>query len=109
MRVNEDYQTCSLAERVAKASAEAIAARDLREVRAWAALAVEIAKRVRGTDAWRNRIQGFALAHQAQVMKAAGDGEAAAEAREEARRLWRDGADPERILDGGRVVGCPTG
>lgn len=103
VRVNESYQTWALAERVAEAAAEAIA-RDLREARAWAGLAVEIAKRVQGTDGWRNRVQGFALGQQAQVMEAAGDGDAAA-ALEEAKRLWQAGADSDELLDGGRVFG----
>ena len=104
VKVNEDFQTWALAERAVQASAEA-ASRDLYETRAWARLAVEIAKRVRGTDGWRNRVQGFALAHQARVLKAAGDGDAAAEALEEAKRRWRAGADPDELLDEGRVFG----
>lgn len=104
VRVTESYQTWALAERVAQASLEAVA-QDLREARAWAALAVEIAKRVRGTDGWRKRVHGFALAHQARVMKAAGDGEAAEAAFEEAKKLWQAGADPDELLDGGRVFG----
>jgi hypothetical protein len=96
VKVNEDFQTWALAERAAQTSAEA-ASRDLREARAWAELAVEIAKRVRGTEDWRNRVQGFALGQQAHVMKAAGDGDGA-EAAEEAKRLWDAGSDPDRIL-----------
>lgn len=96
VRVCESYQTWALAEHAVEVSAAA-ASRDLAEARAWADLAVEIAKRVRGTKGWRKRVQGFALAQQARVMKAAGDEEGAKVA-EEAKRLWDAGSDPDRIL-----------
>jgi transcriptional regulator with XRE-family HTH domain len=101
VKMDEDYQTWALAEQAAQTSAEA---GDLREARAWARLAVEIAASVRGTDAWRNRIQGFALAQEARVLKAAGDRTAAA-VLVEARKLWSAGADPDRLLDAGEALG----
>lgn len=102
IKVNDDYQTWALVERTAQAAADA-AGRDLREARAWASLSVEIARRIRGTEGWRNRVLGFALAQEAEIRKMAGEGEAAA-AFEEAKRLWQAGADPERILDGEVLV-----
>jgi len=94
VRVAWDFQTWALAEQAAQASAEAD---DLREARAWARLAVEIAKTIRGSDAWRNRVQGFALTQEARVLEAAGDRTARAVS-EEARKLWNAGEDPGGLL-----------
>jgi transcriptional regulator with XRE-family HTH domain len=94
VKVDEDFQTWPLAEQAAQASA---AADDLREARAWARVAVEIARVVRGTDAWRSRVQGFALAQEARVLKAAGDRTAGA-VMEEAGKLWNAGEDPGGLL-----------
>jgi transcriptional regulator with XRE-family HTH domain len=94
VKVDEDFQTWALAEQAAQASA---AADDLREARAWARLAVEIARTIRGSDAWRNRVQGFTLTQEARVLEAAGDRTAGAVS-EEARKLWNTGEDPGGLL-----------
>ncbi|MES1242813.1 MAG: helix-turn-helix transcriptional regulator [Acidobacteriota bacterium] len=94
VKVDEDFRTWALAEQAAQASA---AADDLREARAWARLAVEIARTIRGSDAWRNRVQGFTLAQEARVLKAAEDRTAAA-VMEEAGKLWNAGEDPGGLL-----------
>jgi transcriptional regulator with XRE-family HTH domain len=94
VKVDEDFQTWALTEQAVQASAEAA---DHREARAWARLAVEIAERVRGTDPWRSRVQGFALAQEARVLKAAGDRSGTAVA-EEAGKLWKAGEDPDGLL-----------
>lgn len=98
VKVDEDFQTWALAEQAVQASAEAD---DLREARAWARVAVEIAKTIRGSDAWRNRVQGFALTQEARVLEAAGDRTAGAVS-EEARKLWNAGGDPGGLLAGFR-------
>jgi transcriptional regulator with XRE-family HTH domain len=103
VRVALEFQTWALAEQAVKASAEAA---DLREARAWARLAVEIARSVRGTEAWRNRVQGFALNQEARVLEAAADRAATAE---RATRLWRAGADPDGLLGAGGGLGKAPG
>ncbi len=103
VRVDEDFRTWALAEQAVKASAGA-GAWNPREARAWARLAVEIAQSIRGTEGWRNRVQGLALAQEARVQGAAGDRNAAA-AFEEAKKLWHAGSDPRRLLDAGGMFG----
>jgi hypothetical protein len=103
VKMDEDFQTWALAELVAQTAAEAMT-RDLREARDWAELAVEIARKIRGTEGWRNRVLGFALAHEARVLKATGE-KGAAGAFVEAKKLWQSGCDPERLLDAGGVFG----
>lgn len=91
VQIDEDYQTWALC---AEAAETARKSQDRREARAWAGLSVEVAKRVRGTEAWRNRVQGLALAHEAHFLGTAGT-------LAEARRLWKAGADPDGLLSAG--------
>jgi tetratricopeptide (TPR) repeat protein len=101
--VLDEYQTWALCEQVCHAS-ERAASRDLEEAAAWARLAQEVAGRVRGPEAWRRRLQGYAAAHAANVVRVSGDLEAARPAFAEARRLWDSGADPAGVLDRGRML-----
>lgn len=96
-------QSWACAEWAAEASVRA-ASRSLDEAGAWARLAVEIAEQVRGPEGWRNRVKGFAAAHVANVLKAAGEFRAADAALEAAKRLWLSGFDPDLILDPGRLL-----
>lgn len=64
-----------------------------------ARLALEIAERVRGTDDWRRRVQGYAAVHLANALRAAGELKEAEEVREQARQLWESGADLDQRLD----------
>ncbi len=88
--VADEYQTWALCERVCMASVEA-ASRDLDAAAAWARFATEIAARVRGPEGFRNRIQGFAAAHGANLLRVAGELKAADAAFAEAKRLWLSG------------------
>lgn len=94
VRVAWEFQTWALVEQAVQVSRNA---EDPNEARAWATLAVEVARQVRGAEAWRNRVQGLALAQEARVLQAAGDGNAPAVA-EEAARLWSAGEDPAGLL-----------
>lgn len=94
VRVAWEFQTWALVEQAVQVSRDA---ENPDEARAWATLAVEVARWVRGAEAWRNRVQGFALAQEARVLQAAGDGNAAAVS-EEAGRLWDAGEDPAGLL-----------
>jgi transcriptional regulator with XRE-family HTH domain len=103
VRLAEPYQTWALCEQACHAS-ERAASRDLEEAAAWARLAQEIAGRMRGPEAWRRRLRGYAAAHAANVVRVRGDLDAAAAAFEEAKRLWESGADPAGVLDRGRML-----
>ncbi|HKI03773.1 MAG TPA: helix-turn-helix transcriptional regulator [Thermoanaerobaculia bacterium] len=98
VRVAEEYQSWALCERVC-AESTLEAPRRIEQAAALARLAQEIADRARGPEPWRNRLKGYAAAHAANVLKAAGDQNAAAAAFESARRLWHSGADPAALLD----------
>jgi len=103
VRVAEEYQTWHLCERVCLASEQA-ASREAESAAAWAHLAVEIAERVRGPEEFRNRIQGYALAHVANLLRVSGELKQADATFGEAKRLWQAGSDPGRVLDPGRLL-----
>jgi tetratricopeptide (TPR) repeat protein len=103
VRVAEDYQTWYLCERVCLASVQTVS-RDLESGAAWARLALEIAERVRGPEEFRNRIQGYALAHAANLLRVSGELKQADATFDEAKRLWQAGSDPGRVLDPGRLL-----
>ncbi len=103
VQVAEEFQTWSLCERYCEASIRE-ASRDLQIAAEMAQLAQEIAAQVPGVPGWRSRIQGYAKAHGANVLKAVGELNAADAALEEAKRHWQAGTDPESILDPGRLL-----
>ena len=72
--------------------------------RHFAELAVEVAERVPGEEAWRCRVQGYARSHLANALRVAGDRRAADAEFERATELWRSGgeADPG-LLNEARV------
>src|SRR5579864_111814 len=73
--------------------------------RHFAELAVEVAERVPGEEAWRWRVQGYARSHLANALRVAGDHRAADAEFEQAAELWRSGgeADPG-LLNEARVL-----
>lgn len=101
VRVDPEFRTWALAERACEDSVVQ-ASRDLDRAASRARLAREIAGRVDGPEAWRLRLCGFAALHGANVLRVAGELEAAEAAFEHARRLWNQGSDPGEILDPGR-------
>jgi tetratricopeptide (TPR) repeat protein len=103
IRIGREYQSWAVCERVCLAS-EREASRKVERAAAWANLAEEIAARIRGPEEWRNRVQGYAAAHGANVLRVSGELKAADIAFEEAKRLWRSGSDPAGVLDPGRVL-----
>ncbi|MEA2603377.1 MAG: hypothetical protein QOF89_4369 [Acidobacteriota bacterium] len=103
VQVAEEWQTWALCERICDASIRE-ASRNLDRAAVWARLAREIAERVRGPEEWRNRIQGYAAAHSANVLRVSGDLKAADAVMGEARRLWFAGTDPAEVLDPGRLL-----
>lgn len=103
VQLAEEYQIWALCERVCLAS-EREASRKVERAAAWARLAQEIAVRVRGPESWRNRVQGYAAAHTANILRVSGELKVADAAFEEAKRLWHSGSDPDKVLDPGRLL-----
>ena len=103
VQVAEEFQGWALCELVGEESAKQ-ASRDLESAAALARLAEEIAARVPGPEPWRLRLQGFAAAHVANVLRASGKPRAADIAFERAKRLWHSGSDPAPVLDPGRLL-----
>ncbi|MES1243480.1 MAG: helix-turn-helix transcriptional regulator [Acidobacteriota bacterium] len=104
-RSSKELQTWAVVELICDESARMASAGDRESAgraRNLAELAVEVAGRIRATDAWRTRVRGFAMAHLANALHASGEGDLARETMEEAERLWEAGQDPEQILDPGR-------
>jgi len=92
----EEYQSWALCERVAVESLKA--GEDPRQALELAELALQIARRVSGEQAWRWRLEGYALAHIARARRARGDRAGAERDSAEAKRLWEAGAPGDRGL-----------
>jgi transcriptional regulator with XRE-family HTH domain len=103
VRVSEQFQTWALCERVCEASVRE-ASRGIEAAAAWAHLAEEIAKRVRGPEGWRKRMQGYAAAFAANVLRVKGELKPAETHFEQAKRLWQSGSDAAGVLDPGRLL-----
>jgi tetratricopeptide (TPR) repeat protein len=101
--VADDYQSWALCERVCEASVRE-ASRGIEAAAAWARLAERIARRVRGPEGWRHRVQGYAAAHVANVLRVKGVLKQAEIRFEQAKRLWQSGSDPAGVLDPGRLL-----
>lgn len=103
VKASSRLQTWACAEAAAETSVGE-AARDLKEAMAWARLGAEIAELIPGPKGWTNRVKGFAQAHVANILKAAGELKAADAAFKPAKKLWLTGSDPDLILDPGRLL-----
>ena len=103
VRLGPEYQTWALCERVCLASVRE-ASRSVESAAAWASLAEDIAARIHGTEEWCRRVQVYAAAHGANVLRVSGELKAADAAFERAKQLWRSGSDPNEVLDPGRVL-----
>jgi tetratricopeptide (TPR) repeat protein len=91
------FRSLALVVRVCEASVRAAADKP-GEALELADLAFAIAGQVEGTEAWRSRVKGFALAHIANARRVANDFAGADEAFAQAWRLWRAGATGEADL-----------
>ncbi|HEV2854118.1 MAG TPA: helix-turn-helix transcriptional regulator [Thermoanaerobaculia bacterium] len=90
----KEYQSWALCELLCKLSTEAGAEEGMAE------LALFVAERVPGEEAWRSRVQGYAWAYMGLARQARGDESGAEEVFAYARRLWEEGAggDPGGLL-----------
>ncbi|HEX7182297.1 MAG TPA: hypothetical protein VF756_10665, partial [Thermoanaerobaculia bacterium] len=103
VRVAREFQSWALVETACEASVQA-ASKDLKRAGFLARLGREIAEHVRGPEAWRHRIRGYAAAFAANVLRVKGELKAAEAAFEPAKRLWLAGSDPDGVLDPGRLL-----
>jgi tetratricopeptide (TPR) repeat protein len=101
-RESPRLQTWALAERVCEESVVQ-ASRDVERAASLAALAQEIAGRMRGPESWRHRVQGFATAHVANALRVRGELREAEVILAQAKELWESGSDPAAVLDPGRL------
>lgn len=99
----EELHTWALCELIGEESAKE-ASRDLERAASLARIAQEVAARVPGPESWRHRLQGFAAAHAANILRVKGKLREADAAFEDAKRLWHAGADPAAVLDPGRLL-----
>lgn len=99
----QEFQDWALCELVCHESARA-ARENVAKAVELAELAVRIAERVPGKEAWRSRLQGYAWAHLGHARKVSGDRQGAEEALLRAGLLWRKGASfRNHLLDEGRL------
>ncbi|MBW8877952.1 MAG: sigma-70 family RNA polymerase sigma factor [Acidobacteria bacterium] len=103
VRVAGEFQTWALCEKVCEESVRE-ASRSVERAAGLARLAREIGDRVQGPEVWRHRLQGYAAAHEANVLRVTGELQAADTGLAEARKLWHSGADPVGVLDPGRLL-----
>jgi tetratricopeptide (TPR) repeat protein len=103
VRLEEEFQTWALCERVCHASTRETS-RDVEIAAAWADLAKEIAERVRWPEGFPHRVQGYAGGHGANIQRVLGELKPAAAAFGSAKRLWLSGSDRNELLDPGRML-----
>ncbi len=103
----KEYQSWALCERVAEESAATVQV-DPGKALELAELALLIAERSPGEEAWRSRLQGYAWAHVSHARRACGDLSGAEESLARARKLWEAGASGDAgLLDGAWVLSEP--
>ena len=103
VRIAREFQSWALVERLCEESVVQ-ASRNVERAGFLARLAREVAERIQGSEGWRRRVWAFAVAHIANALRVAGKLKAAAFLFEEAWRLWHAGADPDALLDPGRLL-----
>jgi len=103
VRVSPECRSWALVVRVCEASVRAAADKP-GEALKLADLALAIAERVEGPEAWRNRVKGFAWAHVANARRVANDFAGADEAFARAWELWRAGSDEADLLPEWRLL-----
>lgn len=98
LRVGTAFHSWALVERIADQ-----AGREVKTARAGALklakLAARIASLVSGSEPWKARVRGYAIAVLGKVLRETGDREAAEEAFSEAERLWAVGEEEPGLLD----------
>jgi tetratricopeptide (TPR) repeat protein len=99
----QDLRTWALCELLCQRSLEAARDKADRAVEL-AELALWLAERISGDEAWCRRLQGFAWAHLGNARRVHGDLPGADRAFRKARKLWKRGSDPLNLLARTRVL-----
>ncbi|HEY4595352.1 MAG TPA: helix-turn-helix transcriptional regulator [Thermoanaerobaculia bacterium] len=99
----QDLRTWALCELLCHRSLEAARDKGDRAVEL-AELALWLAERISGEEAWCHRIQGFAWAHLGNARRVHGDLDGADQAFRKARTLWKRGSDPLNLLQRTRML-----
>jgi tetratricopeptide (TPR) repeat protein len=104
VEASAEFHTWGLCERICAESVQA-AADNADRALDLARLALFVAERVPGHEAWRSRVQGYAWAHVANARRVRGDLSGAGQAFTRARNLWQAGAaSPLGFLDEVQVL-----
>lgn len=90
VKEGREFRSWALVERICQ-ECEEVAPNDPVQAQEIAELALVIAERVPGNEAWRSRLQGYAWAFMGDARRTAGDVAGAQEAFQRARRLWHAG------------------
>jgi transcriptional regulator with XRE-family HTH domain len=105
VRDDAAFHSAGFAELLCEESVNA-AGNSAQRARHLAELAVEVAERVPGEEAWRCRVQGYTRPHLANAERVAGDLRAADAELDRAAELWRAGeAGDPGLLNEARVLG----
>jgi transcriptional regulator with XRE-family HTH domain len=97
----QEYRNWALCELLCDKSLKELADRALELTE----LAVFIAERIPGENAWRSRVQGYAWAHVGDARRRRGDSRGSEEAFSQFRQLWRTTGEVNRtLLDEMRVI-----
>ncbi len=99
-----EFRSWALCERVCEESIKA-AGDSADRAAELAALALFIAERSPGDEAWRSRLQGYAWAHVGNARRVQGDLPGAEAAFGRSRKLWEAGGSSQPLLDEARVLG----
>jgi len=103
IRVSREHWSWALMEKVCDESVVQ-ASRKVDRAASLARLAREIAGKVQGPEGWLNRVRGYAAGHAGNISRVAGELNASEADFAEARPLWEAGADPDGVLDPGRLL-----
>jgi transcriptional regulator with XRE-family HTH domain len=95
------FHSWAIVERVADQAAREVTSAKAKALKL-AEFAVRVASLVTGSEPWKARIRGYAIATLGKALWATGDREAAEEAFGEAERLWTVGNEEPGLLDEGR-------
>jgi len=97
------FQDWLLCDRLCEESIRA-GAQSAQEVLEWALLAVEVARRVPGSEAWRNWLRGYAEATLGSAFRVGNRYEEAKDAFSRGRRYRKEGRNEAGLLDPGRPI-----
>jgi tetratricopeptide (TPR) repeat protein len=103
VRSESGYRTWALAALIAEHS-EKQASKDVTKAMEWASLGCYIAERIEQPEPLRLRTLGWCRGHLANVYRVSGSHKASDAEIALAEEIWESGADPDEVLDPGRLL-----